>query len=160
MKLSSAVREKYKVVIGLEVHVQLMTKSKIFASDNAVFGDSPNSNISVITLGHPGTLPRLNKKTIEYAIVMGLACNSKISRFIHFDRKNYFYPDLPKGYQITQDKTPICVEGVIRVRLKDGTEKLVELNRIHLEEDAGKSIHMDDEPDTLVDFNRAGIPLN
>jgi aspartyl-tRNA(Asn)/glutamyl-tRNA(Gln) amidotransferase subunit B len=150
---------KYKVVIGLEVHAQLLTRSKIFNSDVASYGSAPNTNVGVITLAHPGTLPKLNKKAVEFAIKMGLACYSKISQLQIFDRKNYFYPDLPKGYQLTQDRTPICVGGKITIRTKDGTEKSVVLNRIHLEEDAGKSIHLEGETDTLVDFNRAGVPL-
>jgi aspartyl-tRNA(Asn)/glutamyl-tRNA(Gln) amidotransferase subunit B len=150
---------EYNVVIGLEVHVQLLTKSKIFAGDSTQYGAAPNTQVSVITLAHPGTLPRLNKKALEYAIKMGLACNADISRFNIFDRKNYFYPDLPKGYQITQDRTPICKGGFVSITLKDGQKKNIILNRIHLEEDAGKSIHLEGEADTLVDFNRAGVAL-
>jgi aspartyl-tRNA(Asn)/glutamyl-tRNA(Gln) amidotransferase subunit B len=150
---------EYTVVIGLEVHVQLLTKSKIFAGDSTQYGAAPNTQVSVITLAHPGTLPRLNKKALEYAIKMGLACNADISRFNIFDRKNYFYPDLPKGYQITQDRTPICKGGFVTITLKDGQKKNIILNRIHLEEDAGKSIHLEGEADTLVDFNRAGVAL-
>ncbi len=152
-------RDKYTTVIGLEVHVQLLTHTKIFSSDANEFGAAPNTHISVITLGHPGTLPKLNKKVVEQAIKMGLACHCDISRETIFDRKNYFYPDLPKGYQITQDKTPICVGGYLPVKLKNGQEKKIHLNRIHLEEDAGKSIHLEGETDTWVDFNRAGVPL-
>src|SRR5262245_7086358 len=101
-------RDKYQPIIGLEVHCQLLTESKIFNSDSAADGDAPNTNVSAISLGHPGTLPRLNRRAVELAIRMGLACHSEISRRQIFDRKNYFYPDLPKGYQITQDRTPIC----------------------------------------------------
>ena len=151
-------RNKYTAVIGLEVHAQLLTKSKIFNGDSAAYGSDPNTNVSVISLGHPGTLPKLNQKAVEFAIRMGLACHCEISRFNIFDRKNYFYPDLPKGYQITQDRTPVCKGGFIAIRIKAG-EINVELNRIHLEEDAGKSIHFPHEPDTLVDLNRAGVPL-
>jgi aspartyl-tRNA(Asn)/glutamyl-tRNA(Gln) amidotransferase subunit B len=151
--------DKYKVVIGLEVHAQLLTKSKIFNADVAEYGSAPNTNVGVITLAHPGTLPKLNKKAVEYAIKMGLACHSKISPFQIFDRKNYFYPDLPKGYQLTQDRTPICVGGFVTITAKDGSERNIVLNRIHLEEDAGKSIHLENETDTLLDFNRAGTPL-
>jgi len=157
--LSEELRNKYQLVVGLEVHAQLLTESKMYASDSNEYGNSPNTLISVITLGHPGTLPKVNKKAVEYAIRMGLACNSEITRFNVFSRKNYFYPDLPKGYQITQDKGPICVGGLVPIELADGTEKFVKLNRIHLEEDAGKSIHLAGETDTLVDFNRAGTPL-
>ncbi len=157
--LSEELRNKYQLVIGLEVHAQLLTESKMYSSDSNQYGNLPNTLISVITLGHPGTLPKVNKKAIEYAIRMGIACNSEITRTNIFSRKNYFYPDLPKGYQITQDKGPICVGGVVPIELPDGTEKIVKLNRIHLEEDAGKSIHLAGETDTLVDFNRAGTPL-
>jgi aspartyl-tRNA(Asn)/glutamyl-tRNA(Gln) amidotransferase subunit B len=156
--MDKATRDKYTVVIGLEVHAQLLTKSKIYNSDSAQYGSLPNTNVSVITLAHPGTLPRLNKRVVEYAIKMGLACHSNISRFNIFDRKNYFYPDLPKGYQLTQDRTPICVGGYVTIDTKEGTRN-VELHRIHIEEDAGKSIHLAGESDTLVDFNRAGVPL-
>jgi aspartyl-tRNA(Asn)/glutamyl-tRNA(Gln) amidotransferase subunit B len=151
--------KKYRAVIGLEVHAQLLTESKIFASDSTQFGAAPNTQISTITLAHPGTLPKLNKKAFEYAIKMGLACGSTISRFNGFDRKNYFYPDLPKGYQITQNRTPVCVGGQVATKLKNDEEKNILLNRIHLEEDAGKSMHVAEESDTLLDFNRAGVPL-
>lgn len=157
--LSEEIKSKYQLVVGLEVHAQLLTESKIFASDSTEYGKLPNRQVSVITLGHPGTLPKLNKKVIEYAIRMGLACNSEITRYNIFSRKNYFYPDLPKGYQITQDKGPICVGGVVPIELADGTEKVIRLNRVHMEEDAGKSMHLAGETDTLVDFNRAGTPL-
>ena len=156
--MNKSIREKYIAVIGLEVHAQLLTNSKIFSSDSAVYGSAPNTSVSVITLAHPGTLPKLNRKAVEYAIRMGLACQSEISRYNIFDRKNYFYPDLPKGYQLTQDRTPICKGGFITVNTKAG-EKVLILNRIHLEEDAGKSIHLPRESDTLVDLNRAGVPL-
>uniref|UniRef100_UPI00404AE307 Asp-tRNA(Asn)/Glu-tRNA(Gln) amidotransferase subunit GatB n=1 Tax=Fulvivirga sp. TaxID=1931237 RepID=UPI00404AE307 len=157
--MNKEIRDKYEVVIGLEIHAQLSTASKIYNSDSTVFGNAPNTNISAITLGHPGTLPILNKKVVEYAIKMGLACNCDITREMIFDRKNYFYPDLPKGYQITQDRTPICVGGEIPINLKEGGERAIKLNRIHIEEDAGKSMHLAGEADTLVDYNRAGVPL-
>ncbi len=156
--MNSTILEKYTLVIGLEVHAQLLTKSKIYNSDSAAYGDAPNTNLSVITLAHPGTLPKLNKKAAEFAMKMGLACNSIISRWQIFDRKNYFYPDLPKGYQLTQDRTPICVGGSIPITVKAG-EIEVPLNRIHIEEDAGKSIHLENETDTLIDLNRSGVPL-
>jgi aspartyl-tRNA(Asn)/glutamyl-tRNA(Gln) amidotransferase subunit B len=152
------ISDKYTTVIGLEVHAQLQTQSKIYNSDSAAYGGSPNSHVSAITLAHPGTLPKLNRKAAEYAMKMGLACNSEISRYQIFDRKNYFYPDLPKGYQLTQDRTPICKGGSITITTKTG-EQTIPLNRIHIEEDAGKSIHLENESDTLVDFNRAGVPL-
>ncbi|WP_044172463.1 Asp-tRNA(Asn)/Glu-tRNA(Gln) amidotransferase subunit GatB [Flectobacillus major] len=156
--MNQEIRDKYEVVIGLEVHAQLQTESKIFAADSASFGAAPNTHISPITLGHPGTLPKLNKKAVEYAIKMGLAVGSRISEYQYFDRKNYFYPDLPKGYQITQDKTPICIGGGLKVKLSTG-EKVVRFHHIHLEEDAGKSLHTDNSSDSLIDYNRAGTPL-
>lgn len=149
---------KYEAVIGLEVHAQLQTQSKLFSGDSASFGAEPNTHISPITLGHPGTLPKTNKKAVEYAIKMGLACHCHIEQYNYFARKNYFYPDLPKGYQVSQHTTPICKGGYISIKTKDG-EKNVKLNRIHLEEDAGKSIHDADENYTCIDFNRAGVPL-
>ncbi len=157
--MSNTSLDKYTIVVGLEIHAQLLTKSKIYSGDSTAFGTAPNTNVSVVTLAHPGTLPKLNRRVAELAIRMGLACNSEISRWQIFDRKNYFYPDLPKGYQITQDRTPICKGGSIAVTLKDGTTKTIQLNRIHIEEDAGKSIHQEGEPDTQVDYNRAGVPL-
>jgi aspartyl-tRNA(Asn)/glutamyl-tRNA(Gln) amidotransferase subunit B len=156
--VSKEIISQYELVIGLEVHAQLLTKSKIFATDLSEYGSLPNTNISVITLGHPGVLPKLNKKTVEFAIRMGLACGSEITRHSIFSRKNYFYPDLPKGYQITQDKTPICKGGQVIIKVGN-EEKTIHLTRIHLEEDAGKSMHLAGETDTLVDFNRAGTPL-
>lgn len=152
------VNGKYEVVIGLEVHAQLQTQSKLFSGDSASFGAEPNTHISPITLGHPGTLPKTNKKAVEYAIMMGIACHCEIERYNYFARKNYFYPDLPKGYQVSQHTTPICKGGYVAIKTKDG-EKKVQLNRIHLEEDAGKSIHDVDENYTCIDFNRAGVPL-
>jgi aspartyl-tRNA(Asn)/glutamyl-tRNA(Gln) amidotransferase subunit B len=155
--LSAELKEKYELVIGLEVHAQLLTKSKMYTADSTEFGNLPNTHISVITLGHPGTLPKANRKAVEFAIKMGLACKSSITRTNVFARKNYFYPDLPKGYQITQDKNPICVGGEVPITLPDGTQKSITLTRIHMEEDAGKSMHLQGEVDTLVDFNRAGV---
>ena len=157
--MEASIRDKYEVVIGLEVHAQMLTKTKAYSNDVNEYGSAPNSNISVVTLGHPGTLPVMNKKTIEFAIKLGLACDAHIAPAQHFARKNYFYPDLPKGYQITQDTTPICTGGTIVIRTDDGTEKSIGLTRIHMEEDAGKSIHDVDVYDTLVDLNRAGTPL-
>ena len=149
---------KYEAVIGLEVHAQLSTQSKLFTGDSASFGAEPNTHISPITLGHPGTLPKTNKKAVEYAIKMGLACNCEIEAYNYFARKNYFYPDLPKGYQVSQHTTPICKGGYVSIKTKDG-QRNIKLNRIHLEEDAGKSIHDADENYTCIDFNRAGVPL-
>lgn len=156
--MNKAIRDKYIAVIGLEVHAQLLTKSKIFNGDSTAFGSAPNTNIDPISLAHPGTLPRLNRRVVELAVKMGLACHSEISRLTIFDRKNYFYPDLPKGYQTTQDRMPICKGGYVTIRTREG-EKNIALNRIHMEEDAGKSIHLENEPDTLIDLNRAGTPL-
>jgi aspartyl-tRNA(Asn)/glutamyl-tRNA(Gln) amidotransferase subunit B len=156
--MDKEIRDKYTVVIGLEVHAQLLTKSKIYSTDATTYGSAPNTNLSVVTLAHPGTLPKLNKRVVEFAIKMGLACNCEISRFNIFDRKNYFYPDLPKGYQLTQDRTPICKGGHVSIETKTGKKEIV-LNRIHIEEDAGKSMHLPNEPETVVDYNRAGVPL-
>ncbi len=156
--MEAAILEKYEVVIGLEVHAQLLTASKAYSSDSTEYGMLPNTQVSVITLAHPGTLPRFNKKVAEFAVKMGLACHCKINHYNIFDRKNYFYPDLPKGYQITQDKTPICYGGFVDIRTKSGMKR-IGITRIHMEEDAGKSLHIPGESDTLVDFNRAGVPL-
>jgi len=153
----------YETVIGLEVHCQLLTESKLFAQDLNRFGAEPNTNIGPLTLALPGTLPKLNKKAVEYAVRMGLALGCSISRRTIFDRKNYFYPDLPKGYQISQDKKPICENGGITISVKgaDGKlyEKYIRFHHIHLEEDAGKSVHDGSDTDTLLDYNRAGTPL-
>ena len=148
----------YEAVIGLEVHVQLLTKSKLFCGDSTLFGNPPNTNISAVSLAHPGTLPVMNEKALELAIKLGLAFNCDISRKNYFDRKNYFYPDLPKGYQVTQQATPICKNGNVAISVH-GLERSVQLNRIHMEEDAGKSIHDADEYNTCIDLNRAGVAL-
>jgi aspartyl-tRNA(Asn)/glutamyl-tRNA(Gln) amidotransferase subunit B len=149
---------KYEVIVGLEVHAQLSTHSKMYCGDSAEFGASPNTHVSVVSLGHPGTLPVVNETAIEYAVKIGLATDCKIRHENQFARKNYFYADLPKGYQITQDKTPICTEGKLEFEV-NGEKKTVRLTRIHMEEDAGKSIHDIDPYFTLVDLNRAGVPL-
>src|SRR5580658_9065048 len=148
----------YEIVVGLEVHAQLLTRTKLFCGDSATFGAGPNTQISPVTLGYPGSLPRLNRQAVEYAIRMGLACHSEIERNNYFARKNYFYPDLPKGYQISQHTTPVCKGGRVSVRTPAGLRD-IRLNRIHLEEDAGKSLHDVDPDNTLVDLNRAGVPL-
>jgi aspartyl-tRNA(Asn)/glutamyl-tRNA(Gln) amidotransferase subunit B len=150
--------DAYEIVVGLEVHAQLLTKTKLFCGDSAAFGGEPNTHISPITLAHPGTLPMLNRKAVEYAIKMGIACHCNISPNNYFARKNYFYPDLPKGYQVSQHITPICEGGYINIKTSTG-EKKIQLNRIHLEEDAGKSLHDVDPENTSVDLNRAGVPL-
>jgi len=150
--------DAYEIVIGLEVHAQLLTQTKLFCGDSAAFGGEPNTHVSPITLGLPGSLPKLSKKAVEYAIRMGLACHCEIERNNYFARKNYFYPDLPKGYQTSQHTTPVCKGGRVHIKTAAG-ERDIQLNRIHLEEDAGKSLH-DVLPDaTALDFNRAGVPL-
>jgi aspartyl-tRNA(Asn)/glutamyl-tRNA(Gln) amidotransferase subunit B len=150
--------QKYQAVIGLEVHAQLATHSKLFSGDSTAFGNAPNTQVSPIALAYPGSLPKLNKLAIEYAVKMGLACNCNIAQHSYFARKNYFYPDLPKGYQISQHTHPICIGGSVMIKTIDGLRP-VQLNRIHLEEDAGKSIHDLDPVNTCIDLNRAGTPL-
>ncbi|PRY15630.1 aspartyl/glutamyl-tRNA(Asn/Gln) amidotransferase subunit B [Pontibacter ummariensis] len=157
--MDKAIRDKYQAVIGLEVHAQLLTESKAYSSDSTEYGMLPNTNLSVITLAHPGTLPRVNKKVVEMAVKMGIATHSDITRYNVYARKNYFYPDLPKGYQITQDKTPVCTNGHLMVKDTEGNDKRIGITRIHMEEDAGKSMHLPGEVETLVDLNRAGVPL-
>ena len=149
---------EYELVIGLEVHAQLLTKSKLFCGDSVAYGAAPNSQVSPVTLAHPGSLPVMNKAAIVGAIRMGLACGCEIERNNYFARKNYFYPDLPKGYQISQHTTPICRQGQVRIQTSLG-ERMVRLNRIHLEEDAGKSIHDISDDNTCIDYNRAGTGL-
>jgi len=150
--------DAYETVIGLEVHAQLLTQTKLFCGDSAAFGGEPNAHVSPITLGLPGSLPKINKKAVEYAIRMGLACHCEIERNNYFARKNYFYPDLPKGYQTSQHTTPICKGGRVHIKTSMG-ERDIQLNRIHLEEDAGKSLHDVVPNATALDFNRAGVPL-
>ncbi len=150
--------DKYEAVIGLEVHAQLLTKSKLFCGDSAAFGGEPNTHISPVTLAHPGALPKMNKQAVEYAIRLGLALHCSIEQQNYFARKNYFYPDLPKGYQISQHTTPICKDGFVPIKV-EGSERNIRLNRIHIEEDAGKSLHDVDENFTAIDLNRAGVPL-
>ncbi len=151
-------RDRYEAVIGLEVHAQLRTKSKAFCGCSTRFGEEPNSNVCPVCLGHPGVLPLLNKQVVAFAIKMGLATNCTIAPRSIFARKNYFYPDLPKGYQISQYEEPICRNGSVEIELEDGSKKKIGITRIHMEEDAGKSIH-DITIDTLIDVNRCGIPL-
>ena len=148
----------YETVIGLEIHVQLSTKSKAFCADEVRFGAAPNTQVSAISLGHPGTLPRLNRQQLDFAVRLGLALNSEINLRNCFDRKNYFYADLPKGYQITQDNEPVCIGGSIPIQL--GKEvKHIRIHHVHMEEDAGKSMHDSDDPYSYIDLNRAGTPL-
>jgi aspartyl-tRNA(Asn)/glutamyl-tRNA(Gln) amidotransferase subunit B len=148
----------YEIVVGLEVHAQLLTKSKLFCGDSIAFGAEPNTHVSPITLAHPGTLPKMNKKAIAFAVKMGIACHCEIEKHNYFARKNYFYPDLPKGYQISQHNTPVCKGGFIKIKIA-GEEKNIRLNRIHIEEDAGKSMHDANDDNTNIDYNRAGTAL-
>ncbi len=156
--MSTIADEKYEAVIGLEVHAQLLTESKAFAPVSTEFGGAPNTQVTPLCLGHPGTLPVLNENLVRYIIRMGLSTNCDIAETSIFARKNYFYPDLPKGYQISQFETPICYEGFVDIELEE-YEKRIGVTRIHMEEDAGKSIHDQDPTNTLVDLNRAGVPL-
>ncbi len=156
--MEKTVYDTYETVIGLEIHVQLSTASKAFCADDASYGGDPNTHISTISLGHPGTLPRLNKEQVAFAVRLGLALGSRINLHNAFDRKNYFYADLPKGYQITQDREPICIGGSLEIEVGD-SKKVVRIHHIHMEEDAGKSMHDLDAPHSLIDLNRAGVPL-
>jgi aspartyl-tRNA(Asn)/glutamyl-tRNA(Gln) amidotransferase subunit B len=153
-----SIHDSFEAVIGLEVHAQLSTRSKIFCGCSTAFGSAPNSNVCPVCLGMPGSLPVLNKQVVEYAIRLGLATGCSINPRSIFARKNYFYPDLPKGYQISQFEEPICRHGHVDITMEDGTVKRIGITRIHMEEDAGKSIH-DMDKDTLVDVNRCGTPL-
>lgn len=150
---------KYETVIGLEVHVELRTRTKAFCSCPNEFGNEPNTNVCPICLAMPGTLPVLNKALLEYGILTGLALNCKIAKFCKFDRKNYFYPDLPKAYQISQYDFPLCSSGYLDVETEEGVRR-VGINRVHMEEDAGKLLHGEGRADySLVDLNRGGVPL-
>lgn len=152
-------RDDYEVVIGLEVHAELSTKTKIFCSCSTEFGGAPNTHTCPICMAMPGTLPVLNEKVVEYAVKAGLATNCEISKDSKNDRKNYFYPDLPKAYQISQFDKPLCEHGYIEIDDKDGNKKKIRILRIHIEEDAGKLNHDDLGGESLVDLNRAGVPL-
>ncbi len=149
----------YQVTIGIEVHVQLTTASKIFCGCPNKITKDPNKNICIVCAGYPGVLPVLNKQVIEFGIMAGLATHCKIAPTCSFDRKHYFYPDLPKGYQITQQFQPICTEGYVSITADDQSIKKIRLIRIHIEEDAGKSIHSNTSDESFVDLNRAGTPL-
>ena len=151
-------REDYEVVIGLEVHAELSTKTKIFCSCPTAFGAAPNTHTCPICMAMPGTLPVLNEKVVEYAVKAGLATNCEISRNSKNDRKNYFYPDLPKAYQISQFDKPLCEHGYVEIDTKEGKKK-IRITRIHIEEDAGKLNHDEFGGGSLVDLNRAGVPL-
>lgn len=150
---------EWEIVMGLEVHTELSTKTKIFCNCSTQFGGEPNTHVCEICSGMPGTLPLLNKKVVEYAVRTGLATNCTITQYNKFDRKNYFYPDLPKAYQISQLYLPICRNGYIEVDTADGEKKKIRIHEIHMEEDAGKLIHDEWEDCTLVDYNRCGVPL-
>ncbi len=147
----------WETVIGLEVHAELSTKTKIFCGCSAEFGGEPNTRVCEICSGMPGVLPRLNKSVVEFAVKAGLALNCDITRLTQFDRKNYFYPDLPKAYQISQLYLPLCRNGYIEID-SDGGKKRIGIHEIHMEEDAGKLIHSENGG-TLVDYNRCGVPL-
>ena len=148
----------YIPVIGLEVHAELLTKSKVFCTCNAEFGGDPNSRCCPVCTGMPGTLPVINQTAVEYAVKAGFALGCDINKFSVFDRKNYFYPDLPKAYQISQLNLPLCINGVVTIEV-DGKKKDIRVNRIHLEEDAGKLVHDDFNAVSLADYNRCGVPL-
>lgn len=156
--MSESIYDKYQPVIGLEVHAQLSTHTKAFCADDAMYGGHPNTHISPLSLGHPGTLPYYNETALEYATKMGLACGSNIREYNQFARKNYFYADLPKGYQISQFDTPLCYGGEVEIEV-NGEKKKIGITRIHLEEDAGKSTHDLDPYYSLIDLNRAGVAL-
>ena len=147
---------EYEVIIGLEVHAELSTKSKIFCSCTTEFGGDVNTHICPICIGMPGTLPVLNKKVVEYAVRAGLATNCSISEYSKMDRKNYFYPDLPKAYQISQYDIPLCYDGYIDIDV-NGTEKRIGITRIHIEEDAGKLIHDDKGEASFIDYTEVGF---
>ncbi|KGO12646.1 Asp-tRNA(Asn)/Glu-tRNA(Gln) amidotransferase subunit GatB [Clostridium botulinum] len=147
----------FEAVIGLEVHAELSTNTKIYCGCTTEFGGQPNTHVCPICLGLPGSLPQLNKRVVEYGIKAGLALNCSINKVCRMDRKNYFYPDCPKNYQITQDEVPICRDGYIEIELENGEKKKIGIERIHMEEDAGKLLHTN--AGTLVDYNRAGVPL-
>ena len=148
----------YEVVIGLEVHAQLQTKSKLFCGDPIAFGADANTQVSAISLAHPGTLPVMNEEVLKLAVKLGVALHCNISQHNYFARKNYFYPDLPKGYQVSQDSAPICKGGYLDIQTEGAVSRVL-LNRIHMEEDAGKSIHDANEKYSCIDLNRAGTPL-
>lgn len=150
---------EYEIVVGLEVHVELATKTKIFCGCSTAFGGAPNTHVCPVCSGMPGSLPVLNKQVLEYAVAVGMAMNCDITRYAKFDRKNYFYPDNPQNYQISQLYLPICRNGFVEIETSDGGVKKVGIHEIHMEEDAGKLIHDEWEDCTLVDYNRSGVPL-
>src|SRR5713226_1303169 len=160
-EVSISTRAKYELVIGLEVHVQLLTATKIFCSCSTHFGDPPNTNVCPVCLGLPGALPVLNRKAVEFAVLAAMALNCRINETSIFARKNYFYPDLPKGYQISQYDKPLSEHGAVEIKTAGGTKK-IGITRLHLEEDAGKSLHegfANSSETTGIDLNRSGMPL-
>jgi aspartyl-tRNA(Asn)/glutamyl-tRNA(Gln) amidotransferase subunit B len=157
--MTGETNSRWESVIGLEVHVQLKTRTKLFCPCAVQFGAEPNTLTCSICSGQPGVLPVLNAQALRFAIKAGLALNCTIANFTKFDRKNYFYPDLPKGYQISQFDLPLCKEGFLEVQLEDGSLKRARITRVHMEEDAGKTIHLETARESLVDLNRAGVPL-
>lgn len=157
--MGRTMEKQYETVIGLEVHAELATRSKIFCGCSTAFGAEPNTQTCPVCTGMPGALPVLNKKVLEYALAVGLAADCEITRYARFDRKNYFYPDNPQNYQISQLYLPICHDGRIEIETPEGGKKMVRIHEIHMEEDAGKLIHEEGEIGTLVDYNRSGVPL-
>ena len=151
--------KEYETVIGLEVHVELATKTKIFCGCSTAFGAEKNAHTCPVCIGMPGSLPVLNKQVVEYAVAVGLATNCTITQNCKFDRKNYFYPDNPQNYQISQLYLPICRNGGIEIETEAGGKKIIGIHEIHMEEDAGKLVHDDWEDVSVVDFNRSGVPL-
>src|SRR6201985_3588333 len=161
-QIPASVRQKYEAVIGLEVHVQLLTQTKIFCSCSTQFGAPPNTNVCPVCLGLPGVLPVLNRRAVKFAVLASTALNCRINETSIFARKNYFYPDLPKGYQVSQYDKPLAEFGFIDVPADGGRTKKIGITRVHLEEDAGKSLHEgfpDSEEKTAIDLNRTGVPL-
>ena len=149
----------WETVMGLEVHVELATKSKIFCSCTTEFGGEPNTHCCPICTGMPGTLPVVNKQVVNFAMKAGIALNCDITQYNKFDRKNYFYPDLPKAYQISQLYLPICQNGRVPIEIESGVKKDIRIHEIHMEEDAGKLIHDEFNDETKCDYNRCGVPL-
>jgi len=156
---ANSVFDKYETVIGLECHVQLQTNTKLFSPAKNHFGDDPNTNVDLVDAGLPGVLPVINGRAVEFAVRLGLALEGKIREQSVFARKHYFYPDLPKGYQISQSDLPICDGGRLHYALKNGEKRTLRIHHVHMEEDAGKSMHVEGAPVSYLDFNRAGTPL-